>query len=169
MNIEKVEHEINMARSKIFNADMLMKRDDLAEERKHKAEVERAEAVLKFDTIISTLEALGICWEYNEIDQVVVHEPVQQPVQQPVSSEARVNYSERLTIKSDEPFGFGYTLKQLDDTDFCCDVCGTYDGGCIECPINKAINLLAEYENTGLTPPEITDLISKNKGVSNSG
>lgn len=74
---------------------------------------------------------------------------------------------ERMTVKTDEPYG--YVLKEMcgfdrtgeiDDIDGCNDMCDKYDT-CVECPINKAINLLADYENTGLTPEEITLLKQK--------
>ena len=68
---------------------------------------------------------------------------------------------ERLTIKSKFP-NSGYCLKQAIDCDgyeFSCEeYCGRVESDCHNCVIQKAINLLAEYENTGLTPDEINDL-----------
>lgn len=87
---------------------------------------------------------------------------------------------ERLTVSS---LGGGYTLRDICDTTtcngdesaeveyLCSNVCeqelntGESDSSCDpceRCPIKKAFNRLAEYENTGLSPDEIVKLNNKN-------
>ena len=83
--------------------------------------------------------------------------------------------NERLTISSLEE---GYTLKGICEIEkvnggefieeehscgFICDCMKDDFDSCSEsdCPIRKAFNRLAEYENTGLSPDEIYSVIEK--------
>lgn len=88
---------------------------------------------------------------------------------------------ERLTIPSQ---GEGYTLRDVCDTVVCngnesaeveyschhickCEY-NESDPSCKNCPIKKAFNRLAEYENTGLSPEEIVKLNNKNINNANN-
>ncbi|WP_018306317.1 hypothetical protein [Desulfitobacterium hafniense] len=72
--------------------------------------------------------------------------------------------SERLTVAS-ECFD-GFTLKEL------CESCGEMGCGeyceimqgsdCSTCPIQKAFNRLAQYEDTGLSPESVSELAKEN-------
>lgn len=46
---------------------------------------------------------------------------------------------------------------EADDTLTCEEVCGDFNG-CDECPVQKAFNRLAEYEDTELTPKQIQEI-----------
>lgn len=71
---------------------------------------------------------------------------------------------ERLTIKYDGLFVprksctidcFG----EADDCDSCDTICDSvHDSDCANCVIQECFTRLGEYENTGLTPPEIMEL-----------
>lgn len=72
---------------------------------------------------------------------------------------------ERLTVESDTTSG--YVLRDMctwgrdgqpTDEIGCPDICAECREGCECCPIQKAFNRLAEYENTGLSPEEIREL-----------
>lgn len=52
------------------------------------------------------------------------------------------------------------------DNYMCKEICDKYSG-CDKCPIDKAINRLAEYEDTGLSPEEIQRMKEKDGGVKN--
>lgn len=76
----------------------------------------------------------------------------------------------RMTVKS--VITDGYTLiagctigRDGEPTDElgCCELCESVDCRCDNCPIQRALDMLAAYENTGLTPEEIIAL----KGESN--
>lgn len=69
---------------------------------------------------------------------------------------------DRLTIEI--PCSGNYTLKRLCmfsssgeivDIDGCQDQCYSVEEDCDKCPIRKAINRLAAYEDTELTPKQI--------------
>lgn len=72
---------------------------------------------------------------------------------------------ERLTVESDTTSG--YVLRDMctwgrdgkpTDESGCLDICFECQLDCDNCPIQKAFNRLAEYENTGLSPEEIREL-----------
>ncbi|MGN0589832.1 MAG: hypothetical protein ACI4KO_09865 [Ruminiclostridium sp.] len=72
--------------------------------------------------------------------------------------------SERLTVESTTT---GYTLRDMctygrdgEPTDEfgCEEICDLCLHNCDNCPIQKAFDRLAEYENTGLSPEEIMEL-----------
>ncbi len=77
----------------------------------------------------------------------------------------------RLTIKSEIIDGH-YTLicmrfcggRVPDDGYACYEYCGE-DGSCEKCGIQQSFDRLAAYEDTGLTPEEITTLIADNENL----
>lgn len=55
---------------------------------------------------------------------------------------------------------------EVDDVDSCEDVCSLREGGenkCDGCGLQEAFNRLAAYEDTGLTPEEITAMKADNE------
>ena len=76
---------------------------------------------------------------------------------------------ERLTIKYDGLFVprksctidcFG----EADDCDSCDTICDSvHDSDCANCVIQECFTRLGEYEDTGLTPPEIMELKERDK------
>lgn len=69
---------------------------------------------------------------------------------------------ERLTIKSSvieeyvlkDMCTFGRDGEPTDESG-CSEICDENHLDCERCPIQKAFNRLAEYENTGLSPDEV--------------
>lgn len=56
--------------------------------------------------------------------------------------------------------------KEIADNLECREVCERQgDAGCKTCPIAKALDRLAAYEDTGLEPEEITELKSRMEGL----
>ena len=47
----------------------------------------------------------------------------------------------------------------------CNEVCEAQKPGCTDCPIAKAFDRLAAYEDTGLEPGEIVELIGRMEGL----
>lgn len=124
--------------------------------------------------VYDTLEDFASAWEEGEYeaegafclapDNVDVLEIIQ---------EEKQSSMDRLTVKV-LPNDKDYALKcmcsfarngEVDDVDSCEDVCSLRDGGgnkCDGCGFQEAFNRLAAYENTGLTPNDITALTSDN-------
>lgn len=76
---------------------------------------------------------------------------------------------DRLTVKSKTP-GLNHALKVMRigyTEDNCKDICSEHDFAgelhCTECGIQKAIEKRAAYEDTGLTPEEITAMKADNE------
>lgn len=66
----------------------------------------------------------------------------------------------RLTTKSDiTELPMSISLKESCSEDSCSDICQLLNTNCHECPIQKCITKLSKYEDTGLTPEEIHNLI----------
>lgn len=40
----------------------------------------------------------------------------------------------------------------------CMGICEKFEGGCTECPIQKAFERLSAYEDTGITPEQIVEI-----------
>lgn len=54
-----------------------------------------------------------------------------------------------------------------DDESSCPEMCEYHKQDCMNCPIQTAFDRLGDYEQTGLSPDEIYELIEKERGAGN--